>query len=235
MIAENSSLTNLEDFLITLSHLNEYKIATQKTHYLVNIGKDVWPNFAILNVPRDLLLINEKLDSKIIIFKQEVEDLKELKMSGIYPLDIWYSMEKIKLIEHSHKNLKSITDDDELVEWTSIVNDVFYPLEGLSLVHLKKIHNLENIEFLNYFDGVKAIGTALIFYSKSDEVGIYFVAITKECQKQGKGSNMLKEIEGYLFKKGVRKIVLQSTRSGRNLYSNHNFKETKNIHLFIKK
>jgi hypothetical protein len=238
----NLGYKNLEKLLLE-REINEFCYVRQIGSNIELISENsVWPNGFYFF--QDKLNVYNKTSEKIIpesdlVFILESElDKFGLKELGFRPVDIWYSMfYKINEAKNAPTTLifelKSDSGNNNLLNWKNKSEMVFFNGDELSQNLINSFLKSEKFELVYFFRDEKIIGQALLYFNKN-EAGLYFFTIYEWHRKNGFGYDALTSICDFIYKKGYKKLLLQSTRQGKSLYQRFGFQLEEKIYIFKK-
>jgi hypothetical protein len=227
--------------------LNEKEI--QKISYFRHVGpflefissNSVWPNgcYFFQNEFKVNTIVSENINLKseiLFIIKSDLDKLN-LRELGFRPIDFWYSMYFIcSTFEYkSGVSLKFLNSKDSyLKNWKLNTELVFFKGGVLSDDLLNVFLNSDKFKLVYFYKDQNIVGQALLYFN-NNEVGLYFFTIYELFRKNGYGYEALASICNFSFANGYHKLLLQSTRQGKNMYCRFGFVPEDLIYIFKKK
>jgi GNAT superfamily N-acetyltransferase len=217
----------------------------------VQLRNSVWPNITYslndgfltnISVLESVSLdIENKKINPLIISNNDSSDIQLLKNKGIYLIDRWVLMNlnlkdfiynKRAIIGNEFEYGK-ITSDIELPDWIEILSNNLFDGKELNIdIFSFLMRSSSDLFYLKHNN--KIIGTILVYYDENSIAGVYMVSIDKSERKQGLGGQLMNYALKEVKKKGIKKVTLQSTKLGVNLYNSLGFKKKNDINLFYK-
>ena len=199
----------------------------------------IWPNgFYHLSQLQSSGEIDKFLvpESDLIFILESDVDKYNFKTMGFRPADVWYSMflnlHSAKCINSSNKvHLRLVESADDLSVWKKHVERIFFNNFFIANDLISCLHKSNKFAFLNFFVANEIVGSALLYLSGKD-VGLYFFAIHENYRKNGFGFDALVCVCNFVVQKGGSKLMLESTRQGKELYIRSGFQIEERIHIY---
>lgn len=124
--------------------------------------------------------------------------------------------------------IKECSNDNHFADFGNVLSSIFEPTcvhvqdfyKNFSTIYNKSMHNLKL--FVGYIND-KPVSTACVFMTNI--AGIYDISTHPEIQKKGYGSAMFYNALKFALDSGFKKIVLQASEDGLNIYKRFGFKE----------
>jgi N-acetylglutamate synthase-like GNAT family acetyltransferase len=235
----NLGYNNLQNLLLEKEiHSNS---SIRKIGNLVELVSEnsIWPNgFYYFSNDQSNNEIEEALvpESDLIFILESDINKINFRTLGFRAADIWYSM-FLDLDKDKYQDVGGIVQlipiqsTNDLLVWKQHTERIFFNNFTISDSFLLSLLGVEKFSFLNFFVGTEVVGTALVYFSGED-AGLYFFAIHEDYRKNGFGYRALDCICNFVVQKGASKLMLQSTRQGKDLYSRSGFQLEDRIHLY---
>ncbi len=117
--------------------------------------------------------------------------------------------------------LHKVKDERTSLLWESLFEKAF----GYKIHHKLLLNSYDEVDYLIAYDKAYPVGTALMYYSGNEVVGIHSMGIIPEMRRKGYAERMMQSMLYEAVNKGYRYAVLQSSAMGKGLYDKLGFEE----------
>lgn len=121
----------------------------------------------------------------------------------------------------SEVTINEVRDERTALLWESLFQKAFkYKID-----HKLLLSSYDEVDYLIAYDNATPIGTALMYYSGNEVVGIHSMGIIPEMRRKGYAEKMMHSMLFEAAKKGYSYATLQASEMGKNLYLKLGFEE----------
>ncbi len=117
--------------------------------------------------------------------------------------------------------LKKVQDERSALQWELLFEKAF----NYRIDHQLLLNTCEEVDYLIAYEQNKAVGTAVMFKSDTELMGIHSMGVIPEMRRQGIAEKMMHSMLSDTAKKGYRYTTLQASAMGKGLYLKLGFEE----------
>ncbi len=121
----------------------------------------------------------------------------------------------------SEIDFREVKDEGAALLWESLFEKAF----NYKIHHGLLLKSYDEVNYLIAYDKASPVGTALIYYTKNEVVGIHSMGIIPEMRRKGYAEKMMHSMLYEAVNKGYNYAVLQASAMGKGLYEKLGFEE----------
>lgn len=121
----------------------------------------------------------------------------------------------------SEINLNKVKDERTALLWESLFQKAF----NYKIDHKLLLNSYDQVDYLIAYENTSPVGTALMYHTGNQIVGIHSMGIIPEMRRKGYAEKMMHSMLSEAVKKGYSYATLQASEMGKNLYLKLGFEE----------
>lgn len=164
---------------------------------------------------------------------------EEFRKYGIFPVEMWPLME-INAVEElcfkidNNLVIRKLEDQGEIEEFSSTVNDELFRGQDVTSDLFSELLKQPGMDFYGVCNNGNMAGGLVSYTGTNNTAGLYFIVVQKEFRGKGIASALIGNVVRELFKRAVKKVVLQALPKAVPLYQKLGFKKQGELIIFRK-
>lgn len=162
---------------------------------------------------------------------------KLLKQEGFRAVESWTTMSlftnQVNYVNSTDLHILTVYRAEELQHWLSVVQQGLFNSSNLETTIFEQLLLNNKIQFIIGFAGNEP-ACALLAVLNESTAGLYMITTLPRFRKKGYASHLVNYALNHFAQKGITRCVLQSTRSGYDMYKHIGFQTDGRFFIYWK-